>query len=95
LQSKITNFIKDCQLGTLLNRSGIRKARGTSPLQLFTAIFMLPFEDNNFYRGIVTNKKLSFPLFLWGRVPLDFLCSFGDVPLGTPLIFYLLIFRWF
>ena len=60
LQSKITTFIKDCQIGTLMARSGIRKARGTSALKLFTAIFMLPFEGNNFYRGIVTNSKLSF-----------------------------------
>ena len=60
LQSKITTFIKDYQIGTLMARSGIRKARGTSALKLFTAIFMLPFEGNNFYRGIVTNNKLSF-----------------------------------
>ena len=60
LKSKITTFINDCQIGSLMNRCGIRKVRGTSPLKLFTAIFMLPFEGNNFYRGIVTNKDLSF-----------------------------------
>ena len=59
LQSKITTFIMDCQIGTLMDRSGIRKVRGTSALTLFTAIFMLHFEGNNFYRGIVTNRKLS------------------------------------
>lgn len=60
LKGKISTFINDCQIGTLMNRCGIRKVRGTSPLKLFTAIFMLPFEGNNFYRGIVTNKNLSF-----------------------------------
>jgi hypothetical protein len=60
LHSRITSFIGDCQIGTLMNRCGMRKVRGTSPLKLFTAIFMLPFEGNNFYRGIVTNKNLPF-----------------------------------
>lgn len=60
LHSRITSFISDCQIDTLMNSCGMRKVRGTSPLQLFTAIFMLPFESNNFYRGIVTNKNLPF-----------------------------------
>jgi hypothetical protein len=60
LQSRIFSFIGDFQLGTLLNKSGVRKLRGVSPLQLFSAIFMLPFEGNNFYRGIVTNAGLPF-----------------------------------
>ncbi len=34
--------------------------RGVSPLTLFTAIFLLPFEGNNFYKGIVTNDNLLF-----------------------------------
>ena len=60
LQSRISSFIGDFQVGTLLNKSGIRKLRGVSPLTLFTAIFMLPFEGNNFFRGIVTNENLPF-----------------------------------
>jgi hypothetical protein len=60
LQSKIFSFIRDFQVGTLLNNSGVRKLRGVSPLTLFSVIFMLPFEGNNFYRGIVTNVGLPF-----------------------------------
>ncbi len=60
LQSKISSFMGDFQIGTLLNKSGIRKLKGVSPLMLFSSIFMLPFEGNNFYRGIVTNKDLPF-----------------------------------
>jgi hypothetical protein len=60
LQSKIFSFIRDFQVGTLLNNSGVRKLRGVSPLTLFSVVFMLPFEGNNFYRGIVTNVGLPF-----------------------------------
>jgi hypothetical protein len=60
LQSRISSFMGDFQLGTLLNKSGIRKLRGVSPLALFTAIFTLPFGGDNFYRGIVTNAGLPF-----------------------------------
>lgn len=60
LQGRITSFIEGFQIGTLLNKSGIRKLRGVSPLTLFSAIFMLPFEGNNYYRGIVTKEDLPF-----------------------------------
>ena len=60
LQSRISSFIGNFKIGTLLNKSGIRKLRGASPLTLFSTIFMLPFEGNNFYRGIVTNADLPF-----------------------------------
>jgi DDE superfamily endonuclease len=60
LNSRISSFIGDFQIGTLLNKSGVRKLRGVSPLMLFTVIFMLPCEGNNFYRGIVTNAGLPF-----------------------------------
>lgn len=60
LQGRISSFFGDYQIGTLLNNSGIRKLRGVSPLTLFSVIFMLPFEGNNFYRGIVTNGDLPF-----------------------------------
>jgi len=60
LQSKIFSFFGDFQIGTLLNKSGMRKLRGVSPLTLFSVIFMLPFGGNNFYRGIVTNAGLPF-----------------------------------
>lgn len=60
LQSRISSFMGDFQIGTRLNKSGIRKLRGVSPLTLFSVIFMLPFEGNNFYRGIVTSDNLPF-----------------------------------
>lgn len=60
LHGRITSFIDGFQVGTLLNKSGIRKLRGVSPLTLFCAIFMLPFEGNNYYRGIVTKADLPF-----------------------------------
>jgi len=60
LQSRIFSFIGDFRIGTLLNKNGIRKLRGVSPLTIFSTIFMLPFEGNNFYRGIVTNTHLPF-----------------------------------
>jgi hypothetical protein len=60
LRSRISSFIGDYQVGTLLNKCGIRKLRGVSPLTLFSVIFVLPFEGNNFFRGIVTNDSLLF-----------------------------------
>ncbi len=60
LQGRISSFISDFQIGTLLNKSGVRKIRGVSPLAIFSVIFMLPFEGNNFYRGIVTKPGLPF-----------------------------------
>lgn len=60
LQNRISSFLKDFKVGTLLHRNGIRKVRGVSPLTLFTAIFSLPFEGVNFSRGIVKNHHLSF-----------------------------------
>jgi hypothetical protein len=60
LNSKVESFIANFQIGTLLNKCGVRKMRGTSPLTLFSAIFMLPFAGNNFFRGIVQNDSLPF-----------------------------------
>ena len=60
LQNRILTFMGSFKIGTALNFSGIKKIRGASPLALFTAIFLLPFEGNNFFRGIVKNETLSF-----------------------------------
>ncbi len=60
LQSRISLFINGFQVGAMLNLSGIRKLRGVLPLALFLAIFLLPFEGNNFFQGIVKNKALPF-----------------------------------
>lgn len=60
LQSVIKMFFDNFSVGTILNRSGIRKFKGTSPLAIFEAIFMLAFYGQNFYRGIVLNENLGF-----------------------------------
>jgi len=60
LNNRISSFVESFNIGTLLNKCGIRKLRGASPLELFTAIFMLPFEGNNFFQGIVNNSTLPF-----------------------------------
>lgn len=60
LRSRISSFIGYFQIGTLLNKSGIQKLRDVSPLALFSIIFMLLFESNNFYRDIVTKTGLPF-----------------------------------
>jgi hypothetical protein len=55
LQNRISSFMKDFEVGTLLHGNGIRKLRGVSPLTLFTLIFSLPFNGVNFSRGFVSN----------------------------------------
>lgn len=60
LQSTIRKFFDNFSVGTLLNRSGIRKLKGVSPLAIFETIFMLAFRGHNFYRGIVQNEALGF-----------------------------------
>jgi len=60
LQNRISSFMRDFKVGTLLHNNGIRKLRGVSPLTLFTVIFSLPFEGVNFSQGIVRNSSLGF-----------------------------------
>jgi len=60
LHNKIDTFFDNFTIGTLLNKAGIRKMRGVSPAMLLKAIFILPFEGNNFFRGIVTGSRQGF-----------------------------------
>ncbi len=60
LQNRISSFLEDFKVGTLLSGSGIRKLRGAKPLAVFSAIFSLPFSGVNFSRGIVNNLELGF-----------------------------------
>ena len=60
LQNRISSFLEDFRVGTLLSGSNIRKLRGAKPLAVFTAIFTLPFVGANFSRGIVGNPGLGF-----------------------------------
>ena len=57
---RIGVFFKTFYIGTLLNRSGIHKVRGTSPLVILKSIFGLPFYGMNFFWGIVQNTELDF-----------------------------------
>ena len=57
---RVNSFFDDFQIGTLLNKAGIKKLRGATPRAVFTAIFLLPFIGANFYRGIVQNDSLKF-----------------------------------
>lgn len=60
LQGAIKTFFDNFSVGTLLNRCGINKLKGISPLAVFEAIFLLAFRGQNFYRGIVLNSELGF-----------------------------------
>lgn len=60
LQDRISSFLEDFKVGTLLAGSGIRKLRGAKPLAVFTALFALPFGGVNFSRGIANNSELQF-----------------------------------
>lgn len=44
LQSRIDLFFKHFTIGTLLNRSGIRKVRGVKLTVLVKTLFSLPFK---------------------------------------------------
>ena len=60
LQNRISSFLDDFKVGTLLAGRGIRKLRGAKLLAVFAAIFTLPFGGFNFSRGIVDNRELGF-----------------------------------
>ena len=60
LHNRISSFMGDFKVGTLLSKSGIRKLRGAKPLAVFSVIFALPFGGVNFSRGIVQNRNLGF-----------------------------------
>jgi len=47
------------KVGTILNKSGIMKTRGASPLALFTIVFNLAFTGKNFFEGVVRNTKVT------------------------------------
>ena len=57
---KIDNFFNQFNIATLLHRCGVKKRHGHSVRSLIMAIFTLPFLEKNFFRGIVTNKNVTF-----------------------------------
>ena len=60
LNSQIDAFFKRFTVGTLLNRTGIRKRHGYPVCSLIKTIFTLPFIGKNFFRGIVINEDVNF-----------------------------------
>ena len=54
-----SNLFSEFKIGSLLNRSGISKTKGATPLAVFTIIFNLAFTGKNFFQGIVKNKNVS------------------------------------
>ena len=59
LHGRIDEFMSRFKFGTLLNRAGIRKIRGLSPLLVFRSIFDLAFAGRNIYTGIMQDAGAS------------------------------------
>ncbi len=53
------NYFSRLKVGKMLNKSGIMKTKGASPLELFTIVFSLAFIGKNFFEGVVRNKKVT------------------------------------
>ena len=83
----LNQYFTKLRVGTILNRSGITKTKGVSPLKIFTALFNLAFIRKNLYQGIVKGNKdnidkdavynfLNSPTYNWRRFTLHF---FGKI----------------
>jgi hypothetical protein len=53
------DYFSKLKIGSMLNKSGIVKTKGASPLELFSIVFNLAFIGKNFYEGVVRNKKVA------------------------------------
>lgn len=51
------NYFSKLKVGSMLNKSGIIKTKGASPIELFSIVFNLAFIGKNFFEGVVRNKK--------------------------------------
>ena len=82
------SYFSSLKVGSMLNKSGITKTKGASPLELFTIVFNLAFIGKNFFEGVVRNKKitvckdtvynfLNSPIYNWRR----FTSIFGNLKL--------------
>ena len=56
LRDRIDAFMTRFKIGPLLNRAGIRKLRGVSPLLVLRIIFELAFVGRNIFTGIHKNS---------------------------------------
>lgn len=81
----LNEYFSKFKVGTLLNRSGITKTKGPSPLIMFTTLFNLAFCNTNLYQGIVKNKE--------SKVDKDAAYNFLNSPTYNWRRFVLLLFR--
>lgn len=53
------DYFSRLKVGSMLNKSGITKTKGASPLELFFIVFNLAFIGKNFFEGVVRNKNIA------------------------------------
>jgi len=53
------DYFATLKIGSMLNKSGVIKTKGASPLELFTIVFNLAFIGKNFFEGVVRNQKID------------------------------------
>jgi len=58
IRSRIDEFMTRFKIGTILNRAGIRKLRGVSPLLVLRIIFELAFTGRNIFTGVHKNSTV-------------------------------------
>jgi len=79
VSGRIDEFMTQFKIGTLLNRVGIRKLRGLSPLLVLKTVFSLAFAQRNIYTGVhqsagtgpgkdVVYRFLCAPRYNWRRL---------------------------
>ncbi len=56
----IESYFKKFNIGSTLNKCGVRKLKGISPLKITMSIFALPFIGLNFFRGLVQGEREAF-----------------------------------
>jgi len=59
LECRIDEFLAKFKIGTLLNRSGIRKYRGISPLLVLRTVFELAFVGRNIFTGVHQSRAVG------------------------------------
>jgi hypothetical protein len=55
--NRLTQFLKEFNLGTILNRSRIRKTQGHSTKDILFDLLILPFMGKNLYHDIINNPE--------------------------------------
>lgn len=60
VSSQLKSFFDNFGIAKLLNQSNIRKIRGVQVKEVILKIAELPFNQQNFYQGIVKNKDIDF-----------------------------------